>query len=275
MYDILLSPQTSATINLLFTYLFTALMLLFLHRNFHRFVQSRQAFSLPLLHSISTRTVLVTNVPSHLRGDRALADYFEGCGWQVESVSVCRGIEPLRRVLERRTNALLRLEAAWAEWVGNPAKGVRGYDPNVYAEKNKIARSLTASPKRASEPLIAGIEGESSTSTTTPTRTSNREQSTDSLSPPDSDTNGLEADTEAGEQSYAHVHMTKPRPVFRPRWFGSKVDAIQFWERKFRKADEEVRDMRKTGRFDATHVAFVTFEDVKDAVSISHRCGFL
>ena len=200
---------------------------------------------------------MVTNVPKHLRGDKALADYFEGCGWTVETVSVCREVEMLRRVLQRRTRALMKLEEAWVEWVGNPVgPGVRGYDPEVYSETPRVAKTTTASPLREPEPLIPGLDENGDTETS---RDQSRAQSEIS------DRNGGTADSET-DGPRINVHTTRPRPTMRPRRFGAKVDAIEFWEKKFRAADEEVKDLRQTGHFEATHAAFVTFEDVKDAV---------
>jgi hypothetical protein len=49
--------------------------------------------------------------------------------------------------------------------------------------------------------------------------------------------------------------------------FGAQVDAIEYWEKQFQRADEQVRQLRKKGKFEATHVAFVTFENATDAVS--------
>ena len=245
LYDVLLDPQISVYFNLFFTYVFTALVLLFLHRNFHRFIQSRQAFSLHLIHSISARTVLVTNIPRHLRGDKVLAEYFESCQWSVESVSVCREVEPLKKVLEKRTKALLELEKAWAEWVGNPASGVTGYDPDLYAKKKRAVSS-----SEQNQPLIPGLDEPSAE---TP-----------------SEANGINGtrDPEHAEDDYCHVHTTRPRPTVRPHWFGNKVDAIEFWEREYRVADEEVRQLRRKGRFEATQNAFVTFDNIRDAVSL-------
>lgn len=216
--------------------MFTLLCLSFFHRNFHRFVQARQAFSLHLIHSVSARTVLVTNVPPHLRGDKALADYFESMSWTVESVSVCRDVGKLKKLLDARTNALLSLEAAWTKYVGNPAKQTTGYTPDVYS-----GARLTASPQQVGT-LIPDLDE------------------------PESNGTAVSNDAEASETSQAV--STNPRPRFRPRWFGASVDAIDYWEKRFRAADESVRSMRKTGQFGATHAAFVTFEDVKDAVSL-------
>ena len=210
--------------------------------------------------------MLVTNLPAHLRGDRALADYFEACGWTVESVSVCREIEALRRVLQRRTDALLQLESAWADWVGNPAN-VKGYDPNVYARQGKIALPFTASPQQTPEPLIMGLEDDDNN------QIHNGNANGNDIARPLRGTTDMAfgnafADPEDIPESHHHIHTNRPRPTMRPHTFGTKVDAIEFHEKEFRIADEEVRSMRKKGRFEATHVAFVTFEDVKDAVSI-------
>jgi hypothetical protein len=159
----------------------------------------------------------------------------------VESVSVVREVDPLKRVLEKRTNALLQLEGAWTEWVGNPAKDVSGYDPKVYKDKSKRTRSQG---DNEDDQLIPGINGDT------------EEQFASS--------NG---DVE-NQQCHSHVHTTRPRPSFRPKTFGAKVDSIEHWENNYQYADEETRSMRQKGIYEATHAAFVTFEDVKSAVSL-------
>ncbi|OWZ67604.1 hypothetical protein AYX14_04653 [Cryptococcus neoformans] len=250
LYDLLLDPTTSSTIHLIFTYLFTFLSLSFFHKNFHSFVQSRQAFGLQLIHSISARTVLVSKLPTHLRGDRALAEYFEACNFSVESVNICRDVEPLKRGLEKRTWALTKMEEAWAEWMGNPAKKGSGYDPHIYSGKS----TPQGQHGGAREGMLVDVDNSETNDTASLLSTSPQ-------------TYGSSEDTEANSHPHAHIHIqtTRPRPTFRPRWFGTKVDAIEHWEKKFKAADEEVKEMRKTGRFGATHAAFVTFEDARDA----------
>lgn len=100
-----------------------------MYNNYRRFVRARQLFTLELVHSISARTVLVTNLPNHLQGDRALAEYFENMGLAVESVSVCRRVDTLKTLLDKRTDALLKLESKWVDYVGNPST-VESYDPS-------------------------------------------------------------------------------------------------------------------------------------------------
>ncbi|KAF8661641.1 hypothetical protein AX16_001283 [Volvariella volvacea WC 439] len=131
-YDLISDANSYLSIHLIFTYLFTLLSLHFIYKNYRRFVRSRQLFSLELVHSIPARTVLVTNLPRHLQGERPLAEYFESMGLSVESVSVVREVGSLKRLLDRRTDALLKLEQAWVSYVGNPST-VEDYDPEVLA----------------------------------------------------------------------------------------------------------------------------------------------
>lgn len=75
---------------------------------------------------------MVTHLPLHLRGERALAEHFESMGMSVESVSVCREVDSLKPLLDKRTSALLKLESAWVKYVGNPST-IESYDPSAYA----------------------------------------------------------------------------------------------------------------------------------------------
>lgn len=84
------------------------------------------------MHSIAARTALVTDLPNHLRGERALAVYFENMGLTVESVSLCREVNTLKILLDRRTDALLALEKMWVQYLGNPST-VEAVDPSSSA----------------------------------------------------------------------------------------------------------------------------------------------
>lgn len=298
MYDLLLNPSTSTAIHLLFTYLFSILLIGYLHRTYHNFIQARQSFSLHLIHSIAARTVIVTHLPPHLRGDQALAEYFEGCGWSVESVSVCREVEKLRQVLSKRTDALKKLEEAWAEWVGNPSKlGLgRGYDPEVYAKGGTGGRdpAIVASPPAtpAGENDHQDLEQHPSNARSQSTSSQigadawadaphvhdpNAEDdhhhvpaSSDYLHPSSaSRLTGENGHVESAEKYTGwQIRTNRARPLYRPRLFGAQVDAIDYWEKQFQEADSAVRQLRRGGRWEASHVAFVTFEDVKAAVCL-------
>ncbi|KAM6494958.1 protein of unknown function DUF221 domain containing protein [Amanita muscaria] len=126
--DLISDTDTYLSLHLLFTYLFTILALFFLYKNYQRFIRTRQLFSLELVHSVAARTILVTDLPPHLQGERPLAEYFENMGLSVESVNVCREVGSLKHFLNKRTAALFKLETAWVQYVGNPSI-VEEYNP--------------------------------------------------------------------------------------------------------------------------------------------------
>jgi len=126
--DLITAADTYLSVHLIFTYAFTIIALYFIYRNYKRFIRARQLFSLELVHSIPARTILVTDLPRHLQGERALAEYFEGMNLSVESVTVCREVGSLKNLIDHRTKVLLKLEMAWASYVGNPSS-VEAYDP--------------------------------------------------------------------------------------------------------------------------------------------------
>ncbi|KAH9899740.1 hypothetical protein C8Q73DRAFT_639178 [Cubamyces lactineus] len=208
-FDLISDANSYLSVHLLFTYVFTILALRAIYKNFKRFIRSRQLFSLELVHSVPARTVMITHLPPHLQSEPALAEYFEQMDLRVESVNVCREVGSLRRLLDLRTEALLKLESAWVDYLGNPSQ---------------IAPITTVN-----HPLV------------------------------DIDTASLESQPEQ------LVLPNRKRPTLRPGWFRRKVDAIEYYEQKFREADELVKKRRRSGRFKATHVAFVTFEKMSSA----------
>lgn len=125
------------TLHLIFTYIFTFLALWFIHRAYQNFIRSRQIFCLQLAHSVPARTVMITNLPEHLRGERALAEFFENMELGVETVSLVREYGALQELIGKRTDALLRLEAAWTNYVGNPSV-VEAYDPSTNVRSDPV-----------------------------------------------------------------------------------------------------------------------------------------
>lgn len=118
----------------------------------------------------------------------------------------------MKTFLDKRTKALMKLEKAWVDYVGNPST-VESYDPADYALSGEV------------EP------------------------------------GSLES------QSNSVVVPHKKRPTLRPGWFSKKVDAIEYLESEFQKADELVRRRRRTAKLKSTDSAFVTFEKMSSAVS--------
>ncbi|KAG9089987.1 hypothetical protein FS749_000909 [Ceratobasidium sp. UAMH 11750] len=214
--DLISEASSHLTVHLILAYLFTALTLRFCARNYARFLRARQLSGLELVHSIPARTVMCTRLPHHLRGERTLADYFENMGLRVESVSVCRAVDSLDVLLDKRTAALLKLEEAWTAYVGNPST-VESYDPSLNVRGDAVSSRIA---------------------------------------------------NEDGAESGGLPRLVVPhrqRPVLKPSWFGKKVDALEWLEARFREADEAVRRKRRLGKFEATDLAFVTFEEMSSA----------
>lgn len=211
--DLISDANSYLSVHLLFTYLITLIALRFIYQNYRRFIRARQLFSLELVHSIAARTVLVSGLPPHLRGERALAEHFENMNLSVESVSVTREVGSLKSYLDKRTKALKKLESAWVDYVGNPST-VESYDPSDQA-----------------------LSGEA-------------------------DPGVVESQSQSNNVVVPH----KKRPTLRPGWFSKKVDAIEYLESEFQKADELVRRRRRTAKLKATDSAFVTFENMSSAV---------
>ncbi|EGN97135.1 hypothetical protein SERLA73DRAFT_169572 [Serpula lacrymans var. lacrymans S7.3] len=210
--DLISDANSYLTVHFLFTYLFTFLALRFIYKNYRRFIRSRQLYSLELVHSIPARTVMVTRLPNHLQSERTLAEYFENMGLSVESVTVCREVDTLKRLIDLRTQALLKMESAWTKYVGNPST-VESYDPS------------------------------------------------ENVMPPLSDVEPSFVENQPSRFVVPH----RQRPTIRPGWFSKKVDALEYLEMKFKEADEKVKKWRRTGRFKATHIAFITFEKMSSA----------
>ncbi|KAL1750539.1 hypothetical protein FB107DRAFT_223742 [Schizophyllum commune] len=240
--DLISDANSYLSAHLVFTYLFTALALFFIRRNYRRFIRARQLFSLELVHSIPARTVLVTRLPQHLKSERALAEYFEAMDLSVESVSLVREVGSLKRLLDARTEALLRLERAWVRYVGNPS-AVEEYDPEA-----------------AEGAQLVDVEDGSEV---------------------DLEANGAN-ERRRFVVPHRPRPTLRPRWFalrrcacfpFPVPWLAPKVDALEYLESDFRALDDEFKKRRRNGRFKATETAFVTFEKMSSAqvaIQVAH-----
>jgi len=61
-----------------------------------------------------------------------LQNTFEGMGYQCGKCQCVPRSRVPQTLLDKRTDALLKLEAAWVNYVGNPST-VEAYDPSDYA----------------------------------------------------------------------------------------------------------------------------------------------
>lgn len=224
--DLLLTSQ------LIFTAAFTLITLLFLHRTYSRFVRQRQLFALDVAQSIPARTVLVQNIPPHLQRDPTLGDYFQKLDLKVESVNVVRQVGRLGDLLQERTQKLRTLETAWAKYIGNPTK-LHFYDRQ--SEESQIVNFAPEATETPSGYLVdAGEQG---------------------VQQPHEDQDNQAVPFPAEKL----VVPGKKRPTVRPKWFSTAVDALEFYQDEYRRANTAVQRARE-GRFRTTTTAFVTFE---------------
>ncbi|KAL1741606.1 hypothetical protein HDZ31DRAFT_45065 [Schizophyllum fasciatum] len=244
--DLISDANSYLSAHLVFTYLFTALALLFIRRNYRRFIRARQLFSLELVHSIPARTVLVTRLPPHLKSERALAEYFESMDLSVESVSLVREVGSLKRLLDARTEALLRLEKAWVGYVGNPS-AVEEYDP----EATEGAQLVDVDDGSSEVDIEANGDNERR-------RFVVPHRPRPTLRP----------------RWFALRRCACfPVPFI---WLAPKADALEYLENEFRVLDDEFKRRRRTGRFKATETAFITFEKMSSAqvaIQVAHAAA--
>lgn len=128
---------------LFFTYLFVFATFYFTFINYRDYVRIRRQFLLRKSKTLSARTLLVTGIPSYLRSDRKLADYFEKLGiGVVESVHTIRHVGRLLEFIKERSQYLRQLETAYTNYLGNPCD-LKGYDPDeILTEEEERERIL-------------------------------------------------------------------------------------------------------------------------------------
>ncbi|GAA5948371.1 hypothetical protein JCM3765_001391 [Sporobolomyces pararoseus] len=277
------------TSHLVFTYVFTILALIFLNQNWKRYIPLRQLFSLELASSIPARTVMITDLPRHLRSEPSLSNYFEGLklsgsgdggegegGLAVESVVVTRAIGSMKEFLERRTRSLKTLETAWTDYLGNPVKvegnhAVFGYDREVEVERileGSDLNKVQGGDDDVEQGLNGSNRGEGEGEGEGEGRLINLDD--DEVEGTRGEmTNEAEVESILSARAFAasappKIITSKKRPTLRPHWFSKKVDALEYYAEQFRKADEAVRK-RRMGKFRPTGTAFVTFQTLASA----------
>ncbi|KAJ2964731.1 hypothetical protein NQZ79_g257 [Umbelopsis isabellina] len=116
---------------LFFTYFFCFAAFYFTFRNYRDYIGMRRKYGLQTASTLPARTVMVTGIPTELRSDRKLAEYFEGLGLGVvESVHVVKHVSQLSELIRERARCLRKLETAYARYWGNPCNDP-SYDPDA------------------------------------------------------------------------------------------------------------------------------------------------
>jgi hypothetical protein len=215
---------------LVFAYLFTGWLLYLIMSTTRKIIEIRQQY-LGSQTTITDRTIRLSGIPVELRSEEKIKEFIEDLGiGAVDSVTLCKNWKELDDRVVQREAVLRKLEEAWT----------------VYLGSRRVERSLETLPVVQPRPPAPEVhtddadEGESSQ---------------------------LLNDTER-VPNYA-IPYSRQRPMAKI-WYGrfklrvKNVDAIDYYEEKLRRLDDDIRTLRKND-FAPTPLAFVTMDSVASA----------
>ncbi|KAK5164021.1 uncharacterized protein LTR77_010112 [Saxophila tyrrhenica] len=211
-----------------FAYLFSTIAIYLIVTETKKVIEVRQEY-LGTQTSITDRTIRLSGIPEDLRDEGKLQEFIESLDiGKVESVTVCRNWKELDAAVVARMDALRKLEEAYTINLGQ-----RRVERNL----ESLPVSQPAPPSPAARDLL-GDDDEADEAT------------------------GL---VEANAQSHpAPYERQRPKTSIRYGFMklrSTQVDAIDYYEEKFRSADELVRRLRKKS-FDPVPLAYVTMDSV-------------
>ncbi|KAH7132097.1 hypothetical protein B0J11DRAFT_556914 [Dendryphion nanum] len=216
---------------IVFAYLFTGLLLYLIVSETRRIIEVRQEY-LGSQTTITDRTIRLSGIPENLRSEDRIKDFIEDLViGNVESVTLCRNWKELDDRLIQRKSILRKLEEAWT----------------VYLGKRRVERSLETLPivqPRPPGPEV-GIDSDDD----------------------DNEASQLLNDTDR-DPDYS-IPYAQQRPMAKI-WMGrfklrfKNVDAINYYEEKLRRLDDEITALRKKD-FEPTPLAFITLDSVASA----------
>ncbi|KAF1832908.1 DUF221-domain-containing protein [Decorospora gaudefroyi] len=214
---------------LVFVYLFTALILYLIVSETRRIIDIRQKY-LGSQTTITDRTIRLSGIPVDLRSEDKIKEFMMDLGiGKVESVTLCKNWRELDDKVIERQAILRKLEEAWTVHLGS----------------RRVERSLETLP------VVQPCPPE-------PTADSGNHEGEASYLLGDADR----------DPDYV-IPYAQQRPTAKI-WYGrfklryKRVDAIDYYEEKLRRADDEIRVLRKKD-FEPTPLAFVTMDSVASA----------
>jgi hypothetical protein len=215
---------------LVFAYFFTFLALYLIVSESRKIIDVRQEY-LGSQSTVTDRTIRLSGIPPELREEGKIKEFIEDLQiGKVESVLLCKNWEKLDKAMVNRMSILRRLEEAWTVHLGH----------------RRVERSLETLPISQPPPPGPVVDGE------------------------DREDGAL-----LGGRLNGHNHVVpyaRTRPTTRI-WFGTfslqykHVDAIDYYEEKLRRADEEIRALRKQ-EFPPCSLAFITLDSIAACVRI-------
>ena len=217
----------------IFVYLYTGVALYLIVTDTKKIIRIRQEY-LGNQSTVTDRTIRLSGIPPDLRSEEKIKETIEGLEiGKVESVMLCRDWKELDDLMEKRMNILRKLEEAWTVHLAN--KPGSNNQNNAEFQPAGSARHVDDDGE---ESRLLGEEN--------------------------------------NEQRNGNSHAND-RPFTRI-WYGflslqnRRVDAIDYYEEKLRKLDEQIKSARKKD-YTPTPLAFVTLDSIAACVSfpLSHE----
>ncbi|KAF3034704.1 hypothetical protein E8E12_005785 [Didymella heteroderae] len=210
---------------LVFVYLFTALILYLIVSETRRIIDIRQEY-LGSQTTITDRTIRLSGIPLELRSENKIKQFIEDLQiGKVESVTLCKNWKELDDRIVRRQTILRKLEEAWT----------------VYLGSKRVERNLETLP--AIQPRPPQDNGD------------------------DHEDSRLLNGTNRDSDDVLLFARSRPKAKI---WYGPlklcyrTVDAIDYYEEKLRRLDDEIQTLRKKD-FEPVPLAFVTMDSVASA----------
>ena len=214
---------------LVFVYLFTALILYLIVSETRRIIDIRQEY-LGSQTTITDRTIRLSGIPVDLRSEDKIKNFIMDLGiGKVESVTLCKDWKELDSKVVERQAILRKLEEAWTVHLGS----------------RQVERSLETLPVVQPRPP----------------------QPSESSGNDESETSHFLSDADRDPDYITPYAQQRPTAKI---WYGrfklryKRVDAIDYYEEKLRRIDDEIRTLRKKD-FEPTPLAFVTMDSVASA----------
>jgi hypothetical protein len=209
---------------LIFTYLFTGLVLYLIVSHTKRVIQVRQDY-LGSQSTITDRTIRLSGIPAELRSEEKISEILEKLEiGKVESVTLCRDWKEIDGLLEQRAYTLRKLEESWT----------------VHLGRKQALKNIQALP--VAQPNIP-------------------ENRNDEEALEETEHDGLLERSNNHISTFDKPRPTTRIWYGFVKLQSRKVDAIDYYGEQLRKVDEKIKTARKK-TYKTTPLAFVTMDSI-------------
>lgn len=219
------NPMYERYMWLCFAYVFTGLVLYFLFKQTEMVIKTRQRY-LGSQNSITDRTIRISNIPKSLTNPEGLKEFIESLGiGSVEKATIVCDYKPLRKLFEKRSKVLQKLEMAYSD--------LYGLKINILTQYDVPSTSIDLpSRSRKSEMCLTSVDS--------------AEGVVPELTP------------------VLPSHPKSKRPM-KKVGFNKRVDLFNFYAASLLRIDEKINQLKQNNSFKPIQHALVTMTSVADA----------